>query len=559
MINLNRRAVAWVSVIVLAIAASITSITNQFAYDDRHIILLNGSVHTLSRWWELFGASYWPPEIGGDLYRPFAILVFAIEWAIGGGSPLVFHLANILLYAAVCGALLWVALSILPLEAAWLAAALFAVHPLHVEVVGNAVGQSELWVALFMFLALGIYIRARKRGPELSLGTTCIIAALFAFACLTKEHALVLPLLLLAAELTVVPRTLPLRARAVAVRPLVLLLAAVGLAFLWARMTVLGGSSADGAQMTLIFVDQPFSIRAMTMLRVTIEWIRLFFWPAHLSADYSPRQIEIVTGPTVEMIPSALIIVAGGILAWRARHAAPAGTFAVLWVAAALIIPSNLIIPTGFVLAERTLFLASAGITLGVAAVALYLSRFGAAGFQRPNNLVLGAIATVLVLGVVASAARQPVWRDNDTLFAQSVKDAPLSYKSRLSYSASLFEQRKLREGFEQLNIAYNLYPDDVALIEFAGQQYAQARSCGVAVRLFRMVLEKQPLRDPSRLGLASCLIMMGNHDEAQAVIRKGLAIGQQQKPLRQLLRINDSVEVVRHPRASAAPAASGE
>ena len=75
-----------------------------------------------------------------------------------------FHLASVLLYAAVCAAFFSVAVGLLPLPAAWLAAALFAVHPLHVEVVGNVVGQSELWAALFLLLAVTVFLRARSDG-----------------------------------------------------------------------------------------------------------------------------------------------------------------------------------------------------------------------------------------------------------------------------------------------------------------------------------------------------------------------------------------------------------
>ena len=45
-----------------------------------------------------------------------------------------------------------------------MSAALFAVHPVHVEVTGNVVGQPELLVALFLCVAIGIYLRARRAG-----------------------------------------------------------------------------------------------------------------------------------------------------------------------------------------------------------------------------------------------------------------------------------------------------------------------------------------------------------------------------------------------------------
>lgn len=547
MIGADRRLAAWISVIGLAVAASVTSVTNGFAFDDVHIILSNDRVHSLARWWELFAASYWPPEKGGDLYRPLTILGFATQWVLGGGSPLIFHLGSILLYALVCAAFLWVAVALLPLGAAWLAASLFAVHPLHVEAVGNVVGQSELWAALFMFLALGLYLRARQRGTP-SLAETCSIAALYALACLSKEHALVLPLLLLAAELTVTPRAQPVGARMAAIRPLALLLAAVGIAFLWVRIMVLGAVSSPGPQVSILFVEQSFGIRAMTMLRVLLEWVRLFFWPAHLSADYSPRHIDIVIGPTLEMVPSAAILIGVAWLAWLARRAAPVATFAVLWVAVGLFIPSNIVVPTGFVLAERTLFLASGGVMLGVAAVLAYFAADDKTRSQVPRRVALSAIAAVLVLGLVASALRQGVWRDNATLFAQTVRDAPASYKAHLAYATVLFERKQQREGLMEIQIAYRLYPNDLTVAQYLGEVYARDQNCPVAARFFRRVLSEDPGRSASRIGLAGCLITLGEYADARKTIDQGLAIGEAKNAMLKLKAINDSVEASRGP-----------
>lgn len=539
----GRHSLAWITVCGLAIAASITSVANGFAFDDIHIVLENGRVHSLARGWELFAASYWPPERGGDAYRPFTMLGFAAQWTLGGGSPLAFHVGSIVIYALGCTAFLWVVLALLPLPAAWLAASLFAVHPLHVEAVGNVVGQSELWAALFMFLALGLYLRARQRGT-LQPRAMALIAALYLFACLSKEHGILLPLLLAAAELTVIPRSQSIRARVVEIRPLALLLAAVGLSFLWARTTVLAGSA--GAQVSLLFVDQPFSIRAMTMLGVVLEWVRLFLWPADLSADYSPRRIDIVTGLNLELLASAAILLGTAWLAWLARRSVPVATFAALWVLVGLIIPSNILIPTEIVLAERTLFLASGGVMLALAAV---LAHVAGQRIQSPlPRAAVVSITVVLMLGVVASALRQRVWRDNITLFAQTVRDVPTSYAAHLAYGTSLFQLNQEQAAFDEIRIAYRLYPKDLTVVQYMGQIHARENNCPVALTFFRKALADDPGRTDSRLSLAGCLIGLGLHAEARKAIDQGLAIGRSKDALLQLKALNDSVEAARRP-----------
>ena len=537
-----RGAAMWASVVALALAASLPGIRNGFAFDDVHIIVDDNRTHSLAHWWWLFAQSYWPLEKGGDLYRPATMLGFAIQWAIGGGAPLVFHIVSIALYALVCAAFLGILLELLPQGAAWAGAALFAVHPLHVEAVGNVVGQSELLAALFMFLALLVFLKVRRQGAP-SVRDSCVIVLSYALGCLSKEHAIVLPALLLAAEVTVVAAEAPIRQRLASMRLLILMLTATGLAFVWVRIVVLGSAAAPSDESNALFSGEPFGIRAMTMLRVLLEWVRLFFWPAHLAADYSPRAIDIVTGPSPEMLASAAILAGFTGLVWVSRRSAPAGAFAFMWVVIALLIPSNLLIPTGFVLAERTLFLASGGVALGIAVMVARLMASGAMESRRPRAAALAAMGVALVLGLARSGLRQRVWRDNDTLFAQTVKDSPASYKAHLAYAVMLFQHHRRSDAFMEIKIAHALFPEDPGVLEYAADEYARVEGCGRAVAFYRRVLTQDPGRDRSRIGLAACLIAMGDHAGARKTISQGFLLGDSRLPLEQLRRINDSTE----------------
>jgi hypothetical protein len=536
------RILMWASVICLAVAASISGITNRFAFDDFSIIVRNSRTHSLAHWWQLFAQSYWPQIYGGDLYRPVTMVGFAIQWALGGGAPLVFHVVSIGLYDLVCAAFLAVLLELLPAGTAWLGAALFAVHPLHVEAVANVVGQSELLAALFMFLALLVFLRSRRRGA-VRPRDICVITLLYVLACLSKEHAIVLPALLLAAEVTIFRTPPSLRARFVDLRLLGLTLALAGVAFLWARFHVLGTKVAASDEANALLVGQPFGIRVMTMLRVLLEWVRLFLWPARLSADYSPRAIELVTGPSPEMLASAAILVGFTGLAWTARQRVPVAAFAFLWVVIALLIPSNVIVPTGFTLAERTLFLASGGVMLGIAAVVAYLTARSAPVSRPARLMAYGVVGVLLSLGLIRSALRQRIWRDSDTLVVQTVNDVPASYRAHMSYALFLFQHNRRRDAFQELGLANALFPKDPSAMEFAAEAYSSVEGCGRAVGLFRQVLNERPARDRSRVGLAECLIAMGRYSEARETIMQGFAVGNSKSSFEQLRAANDSTE----------------
>src|SRR5262249_24103169 len=190
----------------------------------------------------VFASSYWPRDWGGDGYRPLTVLAFKIEYALGHGSPVVFHAANIALYALASVLVFQLARRLLPLWAAWTTAALFAVHPVHGEAVANVVGQSELLVGITLLAATSLYLRDRLRGP-LRPVTAAQLFALYAVACFAKEHGIVLPAILGAAELFVIRDELPLGERIRRLRPVYLTFVLIAVIFVGVRSRVLADHS----------------------------------------------------------------------------------------------------------------------------------------------------------------------------------------------------------------------------------------------------------------------------------------------------------------------------
>ncbi len=245
------------ALIVVAVAASITTLANQFAYDDFPIIVSDERVHSLAAWWRLFGDTYWPPALGRALYRPVTLLGFAVQWTLGDGAPIVFHVVNVALFVAMT-LLVWrLARRVVDPWPAWIAAALFAVHPVHVEVIANAVGQSELIAGVSVVWATCIYLSARWESDDhLSWRSVAAIVGLYVAGALAKESALVLPLLLIAADVTVLSKApnkpaVAGESHAVAVRRLYAALVLVGVGVVWLRAAVIGALAGDRPSIVL--------------------------------------------------------------------------------------------------------------------------------------------------------------------------------------------------------------------------------------------------------------------------------------------------------------------
>jgi uncharacterized membrane protein len=392
-------------------------------------------------------------------------------------------------------------------------AALFAAHPVHTEAVANVVGQAELFAAIGVVGAMTLYVRARRAGgPGVRQGFG--IVALYAVASIAKEHALLFPLLIGAVELTVLREN---RDRRNAARLTVVLLLVTAAVFA-VRTAVLG--SVFGEQHP---VEMDLSTRVWTMFRVVPEWLRLLVWPAHLSAEYGPNQIAIVDGPgALSMIGVVLLILWAIAFAFALRRQGVIA-FGLAWLAISFIPVSNLL--SGVVLQERTLMLPSVGAVLVFGASFQWLVR-RATSIEARRGLV-GVVALLALLGVVKSARRTPVWRDNLTLFTQTVQDAPRSYRAHYVYGSELFNVGRAGEGERELRQAIALSRNDSDPYNFLATKYREAKLYPQAIPLYRTALEIRPSRPDSRFGLAYSLLYSGDPIGARAQADTGLAYGQ--------------------------------
>ena len=144
----------------LAIAIYANSINNSYTLDDFSVIKENNIVKNGAKSIPLiFNSSYRYGylNVNDGLYRPFTLMMYAIEWQIFPDKPAIYHLVNILLYAltgVVMFRLLCKALKqyniILPL----VATLLFIAHPIHTEVVANIKSRDEIMCFLFVLLSI---------------------------------------------------------------------------------------------------------------------------------------------------------------------------------------------------------------------------------------------------------------------------------------------------------------------------------------------------------------------------------------------------------------------
>ena len=440
--------------------------------DDLYIIAWNPLVHSLSGVWKAFAAPYWPPDLGGQMYRPLPLASFAIDWAITRGHPALFHALNLLWHAAV--AVIVTALALRSPSpngtggqgvrtpdgsggqgvrtpdgmggqqvktAGLIAGLLFAVHPVHVEAIANVIGRGELMAALGVCIA--VYAAVVKD----SIGWSALALA---GGLLSKENAIVGPGLIAWAWIVGIAR--PPRARILAHAGSWLAVLAV---YLPLRAVVLDPYARLNATAP-VFLGESFFDGRLTAVAALWDVLRLLLAPMTLRVDYSPAERTIVEsmvdgrfllGLACFALWAALLL-----LAWRRGRRTEA--FGLGWIAIAFLPVANLLFSTGVLIAERTLYLPSVGLALAVGATLARLS---------PERLRL-IVGVFVLAGAVRSALRVPVWRDDVSVTTSILEDSPRSYRGHARAAAIYQSHRRPEQALAELRTAMHTYDRDPTL-----------------------------------------------------------------------------------------------
>jgi protein O-mannosyl-transferase len=530
----KRSAVLVVSLVAASIYAN--SLWNLFAYDDMYIVVNNPAVRSLRGLPAALRDPYWPGALGVEqgLWRPATTVYLAVVFAIGGGSAWVFHLFNVIAHATASALVVLLAAAMMPLPASLVAGLVFAVHPVHVEAVSNIIGIAEILSAVAALAACLIHVR----GPDRSgWRQALLVGGLYLVSFGAKESGVTLPgliFLLDAARQRISFRDLGayLRQRW---RVYVVMVVVAG-ALLAGRHAVLGSIASPFGPLGADLLEE--IPRIWTIGEVWTHYVRLWVFPLDLSADYSPNVIPIATGWNAENIVGVgvvLTVLAMTLLAWRRplmksdSSTARAAAFGVVWFMIAISPVSNVLFLAGVLLAERNLYLPSAGLAIATGWLVMRMAR------ERPR-LVPAAVGSLLLLGVVRTWTRTPVWKDNTTIFSSLLRDYPHSGRSQWIIGDQYLEGGNISQGL----LAYR------AAISLLGGHYMLVTEIGYKLMLLERYDASEKIlgfawRDDSRFAIAASLIASIRSERGDAAgtelwARRSLAINPHDDVRRHLL-----------------------
>lgn len=433
------KSIQYLIVIALCIAANLNTLNNEYALDDVVVLTENNIVKKgVAGIPEIIRTDYFKgynltnTKLSAARYRPVSLIVFAIEYQLFGLNPIISHSLNILLYTFLVALLFYLLSNELFSPGSFIpfaAVLLFALHPVHSEVVANVKGRDEILVFIFLALSMVAFLKSRCDKSKLLL---IVSSLLFLIALLTKETAItyigVFPLVLyffkgesiLSSTKSVVSFIISL------------------LVYLIIRYYFIGFSNSNVSDIT----NSPYVLASgpeafATKIFVIGKYFLLLLFPFSLTSEYGFNQIPYVNLSSWQFVVSFAILLV--LIGWAIKEFSKKSliSFSVFYMLITLSVGTNLFFDFGAPMAERMLFLPSLGFCMLLA----YLLKSNVKKFSL-------MVIAVLILPIYAYCTinRNSEWKNNETLFLADIKKS--SQSSRLNlFVSEVYIKRAEREA----------------------------------------------------------------------------------------------------------------
>ena len=462
----------WKPLLPLLAAAGVAfggCLAGSFHFDD-YALLSDRAITSHAGWWEV-----WRPV----QTRPLTFFTFWLSYRCGGEAPAGYHAVNLALHLLAV-ALLYSALSqLISKRAAFIAAAIFAIHPIQAEGVNYIFARGTLLATVLCLASLNLWVRERF----------WMAAACFGGALLAQEECAAFPVFLLLLHLGL-KRT---RGELIPLGSMFAFSSAAGARLLWVT-SVTSGSAAGFAS-----GSTPWKYLA-AQGSVILRYLRLLFLPWGFTVDPGIGSAGVWI-PVLAWAAILCLAILGGRRFWQAR--------AGIWFLAGLILlsPTSSVVPLADLAADRRMYLP---LIAFCACLGLML--------ERVDARVLVALAMPLI-GI--SVIQTQVWRTEESLWTQAVQRAPDKVRPKIQLARAVAPPRSLA----LLDEAQKLAPDDPAIPAEKGRIYLVSGHPAAALRAFGRALALAP-GDPRALnnrGVA--LLALGQPSAARDDFERALAI----------------------------------
>ena len=450
-------------------------------------------------------------------YWPLLYTTFWLEHKLWGLAPLGYHLVNLLLHTGVV-LLLWRLLRRLGVPGAWFAAAVFAVHPLHVESVVWVIGRKDILATLFYLSSVLAYIRFTEmpRGGRRG-GQYLLAVALFVFGLLSKSIAITLPAALLLwhwwrhgrVTMADFSRTLP------------FFLVGLGITLV-EYVYYIGNQPASFAYSLLE--------RGLIAGRALAFYAGKLLWPAGLTGVY-PRWEPGIGDLLAWGCVAGFAAVVAVLWHWR-RRLGRGPLVGVLFFAVALS-PTLGFVDFGYMrssfVADRYQYLAGIGLIAVMIAAASRACQRGLDALPlrrtRPARMAIGAAAAaILAVAGILTWNQASLYRDSGTFFTHVIAYNPQARDAHYNLGVYLQAEGRYAEAQAAYKTAIEQRPDHSGALVNIGLLLSKQGHYEEAVARYREVLRLKPRHQKAMRNIAVVLMKQERYAAALAAAQQVIA-----------------------------------
>jgi protein O-mannosyl-transferase len=470
--------------------------------DDAHI-----TRSELRSWGGLL--KIWTQPGSTQQYYPLVHTVFWVEQQLWGDAPLGYHLVNIVLHC-ISALLLLKILRRLEIPGAWLAVAIFALHPVQVESVAWISELKNMLSGVFYFSSALVYLqfdRTRKAAPYL------VSLLLFILGLLSKTVIATLPGALLVifwwkrGKLSFKRDALP-------IIPFFIVGIAAASFTAWIERSLIG---AEGSAYNFTFIE-----RVLIAGRVIWFYLGKLIWPLDLIFIYPRWQMS--QSIWWQYLFPVTVAVALAILVWLSRWRRGPLAGMLFFVGTLLPVLGFLnVYPFRYSLvADHFQYLACLGIIVPISAgISLALTQ--ARSWQRWSGYIL--CVCLLMLLTVLTHAQSGMYKEVETVWQTTISKNPAAWMAHNNLGAVLLTKKELDEAIDHFSKAIEIKPDEASAFANLGNALLQKGELGEAIFQYRKAVELKPGEAGLHYNLANALLARGEVDDAIAEYQSTLVI----------------------------------
>jgi tetratricopeptide (TPR) repeat protein len=498
------------------------SLANGFVYDDHAQIEHNPYVHSLKNVGKLFSTSVLAYQGRGkgeirNYYRPATTLEFLLCFNLFGSFPLGFHLVSVLMHCVVVWLVYMVAVELVPDETFGLiAAACFALHPIHTEPVDWINGVADVEMSIFYLAAFWAFLRLGRKEARREIWMQAAMLGSFLLAAFSKETAMTLPVAATAYEYFCRADRHETSWRKKLSRYGGFW--AVGLLYLTARWAVLGGQVPVG-----LHGDIGTFEAVLTGLSLLGKYAARLAWPEPLVAFYPFHRSKSLLDVWV-MLGAAVTVAAAAFLVcrWKRNRLA---IFVLVWMFLSIAPVLNVHWMAAIVFAERYLYLPSVGFSWLAAGGILWCWRQSGAGLWKGRWVVVATASVVALIFAAETVARNRDWKDDTSIALATLKVYPETSYLRSDVGMGEWEKGNHAEALRQWQIALAYEPDTPGALANIGFARVEEGNYAAAVAPLQKAIALSPTFAIPHVYLARAYAGLGESGQAETEFRRAVEI----------------------------------